>query len=278
MFYSCPYRSQCNTRHPHSQSCLPFTASLSTKDSCCSSLPSQIIFTILIVYSFPFPPSPPSSVLAFIEFLQFNGLSPSSISAYIHSLHSKFKNLPSAPLYHHSVSLMLRSLALNMPQIRRVKGIFDIPSLLAIVKACDSLSLGFIYSPLFLIAFFAFLRLSNLVPTSSSTFDPLVHLYRGVVIFEPHFTTLVIKWSKTLQLTSQFATVQIPVLGTSPLCPVAALKNLFKKFPLPHNAPLFAIPQSPSFSVLTQSRVKKTLSAILSSLHIDPSSHPFHSF
>ena len=188
-----------------------------------------------------FPPSSPSSVLAFIEFLQFNGLSPSSISGYIHSLRSKFKNLdlPSAPLYHHSVSLILRSLAINIPQVRRVKGIFDIPSLLAIIKACDSLTLGDIYSPLFLLAFFVFLMLSNLVPTSPSTFDPLVQLCRGDVIFQPLFTTIVIKWSKTLQHTSQFATVQIPVLGSSPLCPVAALKLLLKKFPLPPNAPLF---------------------------------------
>ena len=230
--------------------------------------------------SSPFPPSSPSSVLAFIEFLQFNGLSPSSISGYIHSLRSKFKNLdlPTAPLYHHSVSLMLRSLAINIPQIRRVKGIFDIPCLLAIIEACHSLPLGYIYSPLFLLAFFAFLRLSNLVPTSPSTFDPLVHLCRGDVILQPTFATIVIKWSKTLQLTSQFATVQIPVLGSSPLCPVAALKLLFKNFPLPSNAPLFAIPQGLSFSILSQGRVRKTLAAILTSLNINPSSHPFHSF
>ena len=97
----------------------------------------------------PFPPCSPTLVLAFIEFLQFNGLSPSSISAYIHSLRSKFKslNLPSAPLHHHSVFLILRSLALNVPQPRRVKGIFDIHTIFSIVQVSSHLPLGFIYTP-----------------------------------------------------------------------------------------------------------------------------------
>ena len=42
--------------------------------------------------------------------------------------------------------------------------------------------------------------------------------------------------------------------------------------------PFVCHPQGPSFSVLTQSHVRKTLSAILTSLHIDPSTHPFHAF
>ena len=230
--------------------------------------------------SSPFPPSSPTPVLAFIEFLQFNGLSPPSISAYIHSLRSKFKslNIPSAPLHHHSVLLSLRSLALNVPHTRRVKGIFDITSIHSIIHLSSQLPLGYIYTPLFLLAFFAFLRLSNLVPPSVSSFDPLVHLCRGDIVYHPNFATVIIKWSKTLQTSSQFATIQIPVLGSSPLCPVAALLRLSHKFPLPPNAPLFATPQGLSFSVLTQSQVRKTLSALLSSLSIDPSTHPFHAF
>ena len=130
----------------------------------------------------PFPPSSSSTVLAFIEFLQSNGLSPPSISGYVHSL------------------------------------------------------------------------------------------------FHPSFATIVLKWSKTLQAASQYATVQIPVLGSSPLCPISSLKAMFQKFPLPPNAPLFAVPQGQGFIVLTQSKVRKTLSSILSSIGIDPSTHPFHTF
>ena len=228
----------------------------------------------------PFPPSSSSTVLAFIEFLQSNGLSPPSISGYVHSLRSKFKilGLPLSPLSHHSVFLALRSLSLNVPHPRRVKGIFDVSALHSIISACLHLPLGYVYAPLFLLAFFAFLRLSNIVPVSPSSFSPLTHLCRGDVIFHPSFATIVLKWSKTLQAASQFATVQIPVLGSSPLCPISSLKAMFQKFPLPPNAPLFAVPQGQGFIVLTQSKVRKTLSNILSSIGIDPSTHPFHTF
>ena len=106
------------------------------------------------------------SVLAFIEFLQANGLSHTSIEAYISSLRSQFRilGLSIAPLSHHTITLALRSLALNVPVQRKTKGIFDIPILHAIIHICDTLPLGFIYKPLFLLSFFAFLRLSNLVP------------------------------------------------------------------------------------------------------------------
>ena len=141
----------------------------------------------------PFPPSSSASVLAFIEFLQSNGLSPSSISACIHSLRSKFKalGLPPTHLSHHSgfFFLALTSLSLNVPWLRRVKGIFHIPALHSIISACLHLPLGFIYAPLFLLAFFAFLMLSNIVPSSPSFCSPLVHLCRGDVIFHPTFVS-----------------------------------------------------------------------------------------
>ena len=114
-----------------------------------------------------------SSVLAFIEFLCFNNLSLHSILAYLSSIKSKFKalSLPLSPFTHHSMALALRSIALNVP-----KGIFDIQSPSSIIYSCSSLPLGPIYKALFLTAFFAFFRLSNLVPSSASS-------YAGLTLF-----------------------------------------------------------------------------------------------
>ena len=228
----------------------------------------------------PFPPESPSSILAFMEFLHLNSISPPSISAYIHSLRSKFKalGLPVSHLYHHSISLALRSFHLNVPHRQRTKGIFQISNIQAITACASTLSLGYIYTPLFLLAFFAFLRLSNLVPVSPSAFSPRAHLCRGDIIFQENFATIIIKWSKTLQNQSKFATVQIPALGSSSICPYAHLKELFRRWPLPDNAPLFAVPQGQTFTILTQSQVRKTLASILQTLQIDPKSHPFHTF
>ena len=221
-----------------------------------------------------------SSVLAFIELLQFNGLSAVSIEAYISSLRSQFKalNLPVSPLAHHSVYLALRSISLHVPSPCRVKGIFDIQSLNDIVSLCDNFHMGFVYKAVFLLSFFSFMRLSNLVPPSIPSFSPLVHLCRGDFIPQPPFATLVVKWSKTLQRQSQFATVQIPSLGSSPLCPINAIHSMISRIPLPSNAPLFAIPQGSGFIPLTQSKVRKFLALLLTSLNIDTSSHTFHCF
>ena len=112
-------------------------------------------FTLFLQFSMfiqaPFPPVSPSPLLAFLEFLLLNGLSPPTISGYVHSIRSKFKTLglPFEPLYHHSVSLALRSLHLNVPQLKRTKGIFDIANLSAIVSISLQTPLGFIYAPLF---------------------------------------------------------------------------------------------------------------------------------
>ena len=176
------------------------------------------------------------------------------------------------------VTLALRSIALNVPSSRRVKGIFDTEVLYNLVALCDRFPLGFVYKPMFLLAVFAFFRVYNLVPPSISSFSPLVHLCRGDFIPHPPFATIVVKWSKTLQKQSQFATVQVPSLGASPLCPLAAIASMTSSIPLPPNAPMFAIHQGPGVIPLTESKVRKTLSSLLSSLNIDPSTHSFHTF
>ena len=143
---------------------------------------------------------------------------------------------------------------------------------------CDQFPLGYIYKSVFLLAFFAFLRLSNLVPPSISSFSSATHLCRGDLIPHSSFATLILKWSKTIQKQSQFATVQIPSLGASPLCPLAAFHNMASRLPLPPNSPMFAIPQGPGVIPLTQNKVRRFLALILTSLQIDPSTHSFHSF
>ena len=137
-----------------------------------------------------------SSILAFIELLCFNNLSLRSIQAYLSSIKSKCRSLslPLEPFTHHSVALALRSIALNVPSIRRVKGIFDLQSLSSIIYTCSSLPLGPIYKALFLTAFFTFFRLSNLVPNSVSSFFPLSHLCRADFIPHHDFATLIVKW------------------------------------------------------------------------------------
>jgi hypothetical protein len=44
----------------------------------------------------------------------------------------------------------------------------------------------------------ALLRISNLAPPSSSTFDPLRHLRRGDVTLSHNSVSIYLRWTKTL--------------------------------------------------------------------------------
>ena len=108
-------------------------------------------------------------ILMFVQMLAFNNLAFPSILNYISALKFQFQwhNLPLACLQSFKLSLLLRSLKVNVRRLPRVKGIIDISTLKAIRNACDLAPLGQVYKLIFLLAFFALFRLCNLVPPVS---------------------------------------------------------------------------------------------------------------
>ena len=91
----------------------------------------------------------------------------------------------------------------------------------------------------YLLSFFSFLRISNLVPHTIHYFDPIKHLARADVLFASPGAKLLITWSKTLQSQNAVRVLTIPHLGYSPICPVQALNNLLLITPSGINKPLF---------------------------------------
>ena len=57
---------------------------------------------------------------------------------------------------------------------------------------------------------------------------------------------IVVKWSKTLQDRVKTTTIDIPYLGDSALCPIAALKKMLATYPSHQDSSLFQIPQAGS--------------------------------
>ena len=217
-------------------------------------------------------------ILMFVQMLAFNNLAFPSFLNYISALKFQFQwhNLPLACLKNFKLSLLLRSLKVNIRRLPRGKGIFDISTLKAICSACDVAPLGHVYKLIFLLVFFAFFRLSNLVPPVPLEFDLSRHLCRGDVLVDHQGATIIIKWSKTRQASSQHTVVRVPCLGTSPLCPIQVFRTLVASIPAPKNAALFCIP--PRLLPLSQSNVRNFLSNVLRSIGVDPSSHTFHCF
>ena len=82
---------------------------------------------------------------------------------------------------------------------------------------------------------------------------------------------------KTLQDRKTFATVAIPVLGHSLLCPVAALQTMLHKVPGSNNDLLFQIFSAGRWAPLTDSMARKHLKKVSNFLHVQPS-FTFHDF
>ena len=132
--------------------------------------------------------------------LAINGLKPQTINNYISGICSMSKWL-GIPYHHfqvHKVSLMLKALKNTIRDPPKFKTIFHIPDLVAILLACEHFQFPLLYKTLYLFAFFGFFRISNLVPTSSRSFDLHKQLCRGDVIQVSQGLVVLVKWSKTL--------------------------------------------------------------------------------
>ena len=90
----------------------------------------------------------------------------------------------------------------------KLKKIIDVELLKTIMATCDSMWMGQIYEALYLIVFFSFLHIYNLVPHKIASFSPLEQLTRGDVFFAPPGLHILVKWSKTMQ-TRDFFSVKI---------------------------------------------------------------------
>ena len=143
-----------------------------------------------------------------------------------------------------------------------------------ILRACDSLHDPILYRAIFLVAFYGFLRLSNIVPHPAKQFSQSRHFLRKDPNFGPpgaHSRT------KTLKDGNSSHMVQLPEIDNFYLCPVRALKALLKSRPLPSTAPLFATIYHSHLQVI-DTHVRDALKSVLSVLNISPIGHGFHSF
>ena len=206
--------------------------------------------------------------LAFLEFLVFNQLSQASINNYLSAIKTMLQlyGIQSVAFRDHRVSYFTKALKLQAPFRVTLKSIIDIPLLNEIITSCNSMYMGQIYKACFLTSFFSFLRISNLVPHTLTTFNPLEQLARGDIFFAPPGAHILVKWTKTLQSKNTVKILKIPSLGRSPLCPVTALKVILAITSGSVKFPLFQIKKNGKWYPLTNSRLRKSLFIILAKI------------
>ena len=208
------------------------------------------------------------------------GIKYPTIANHISALKYQFVrfNLPAQALDSPMVLCLLRSIDKNVPRPLVPKSVFTIFQLVSLVQLALKQPLAILLVPLFLLAFFAFLRISNLLPKSRFHWDNHCTLLRKDISFTPSGLTIVLRWTKSRQSRSQLSKVQVPSLPSHPLCPVAAVSQLFKQQPLPQDAPCFAYMAQGSILSLTQMQERLALKRLCLQLNLPYNQLGFHAF
>lgn len=130
---------------------------------------------------------------------------------------------------------------------------------------------------LFLVAFFTFLRKSNLVLDNPRQISPKV-ITRADLVFTSSGANIHVSATKTIQCQQRSLILPIPVIPGSRLCPISALRRHFALNPGPVSAPLFSVSSGSGLVPITYKQFCAFLSRVMSTLNLDPSLYSPHSF
>ena len=133
---------------------------------------------------------------------------------------------------------------------------------------------------LFLVAFFSFLRISNLVPRTQrdiSHHNPL-YLKRSSVRFSSRGAVLLVTRTKTLQFNQRTLEIPLPFIPGSPLCPVSALRTYLQCVPAEPFSPLFGLCINGQYQPILAHHYTSFIKRAVSSIGLDPKNYSSHSF
>ena len=133
---------------------------------------------------------------------------------------------------------------------------------------------------LFLVAFFSFLRISNLVPcTRAAICDPgACHLRLSSVTFTGHGALLRVTRTKTIQFRQRVLEIPLPCIPGSPLCPVTALKQYLATIPRQLEAPLFVCASGGIYQPVLAHHYNAFIKSSIAAIGLNPVGFSSHSF
>lgn len=153
------------------------------------------------------------------------------------------------------------------------------PQMLHEMSACLNLTspLHAAMWSLFLVAFFSFLRKSNLVISNASNSTKVLCL--SDLQFTAHGASLDIRETKTIQFKQRKLSIPIPSISGSRLCPISALRNHLLLNQPALNQPLFSVLSASGSSYpITYTLFSSFLKQLISIIGYDPSGFSPHSF
>ena len=107
-------------------------------------------------------------VMAYLEFLVINGVSVNMVANNISAIKANFVmySLDHAFLDHPKIRYFLKSMKMSRPLAVTDRPIMSIDILHAFISACNFIPFVSVHAAVFLIAYFGFLRISNVAPHS----------------------------------------------------------------------------------------------------------------
>ena len=242
-----------------------------------SHLHSYICFTTHYgVQDFPIQPG---VLLRFIALLSRGSLSSESAANILSSVKyfASFLDPPSTQVFekvHVSASMkglkaqlsrpVHQKLPISVDHLIRFHGSLDLSHAKHLAAWCGML-----------LAFFGCLRLSNLVPTAHSDFDPLKHLKRDDISCVDNLVLVYYKWSKTNQNTSKVSWIPISAVADSRFNIKVHFENLLKMVKVPDNAPLFSYAKD---KFHTRYSLVNLLDSCVLEAGLSPADYSWHSF
>lgn len=175
----------------------------------------------------------PEAVCMFMEDCLTTVQSPDTIKNYVSSLNSSFKRmgLDNRVFESHGVKNALLSMEKNIRHVA-CPSLPVTPVLLRrIVRLVRRLPDGISIAAAYVLMFVSFCRQSNFAAPSSVQFDCTRQFTRGDVQVKSDGLLFNHKWSKSHQKSAHKATVMVPRVEGSPLCPVRAMHHMLLDAP-----------------------------------------------
>ena len=234
-------------------------------------------------FNFPFYPITKATYLTYLAFLSQSLKSFTSVKNYLSILSHINKSLgySCAFLADYDSRLANRAVRRLLGDFSARKYAMSVDILFLILRPFDA---GNVFhtcmAALFLVAFFSFLRISNLVPRTLSDLshhNPLF-LTRSSVRFSSRGAVLSVTRTKTLQFNQRILEIPLPLIHGSALCPVSALRIYLQRVHAAPNLPLFGLYVNDQYHPILAHHYTSFLKKVVSSLGLDPRNYSSHSF
>ena len=217
------------------------------------------------------------TILLFLEFLASHTLSHHVILNYVSAHKFMFTRYgwQHQALDSPIVRRMLDGIKLTVRHIPLPKSLFSLSQIHQILQLCSYFPDPLVYRSAFLLAFYAFFRISNVAPPFQKSFDSSHHLVRQDIMFTHPRVHVHTKWAKNLQAPATRHVIKLPQVQDPVMCPVFNLRTLLDTLPPSPDTPLLTLFSS---QILTQSMISKRLTSILTLMGVSLQGTGFHTF